>query len=392
MIGDHPVAGLVVAGGGGAGQRPGFGDQRLEQVDIIIVVHALHDGGDPFQPHAGVDRRLRQVDTVTLAALVILHEHQVPDLDKAVAVLVRAARRAAGDMRTVVVENLAARAAGAGIAHRPEIVAGGDADDPLLRQAGDLLPQVEGFVVGVEDGHGQAVGRYAPDLGDQGPGVIDRLFLEIVAEGEIAEHLEEGMMARGIADIVEIIMLAAGADAFLARRRRGIAALLDPGEDILERHHPGIDEHQRRVIIGNERRRRHDLVTVAGEIVEKRPSYIIGCLHKIDLGERSAVDNPWLAGIGRIDAGSGIGIGPALFERGLILRAGVDPGQKGHQVGIALIQAGTRLARLEREAHHDIGGGQLVARKIVPVGQFGVQPDQQVGDHLANRLARRQAE
>ena len=46
--------------------------------------------------------------------------------------------------------------------------------------------------------------------------MVDRLFLEIVAEGEIPQHFEEGVVARGIADIVEIIVLAAGADAFLA--------------------------------------------------------------------------------------------------------------------------------------------------------------------------------
>ena len=42
----------------------------------------------------------------------------------------------------------------------------------------------------------------------------DRLFLEIIAEREIAEHLEEGVVPRGIADIVEIVVLAARADAF----------------------------------------------------------------------------------------------------------------------------------------------------------------------------------
>lgn len=36
----------------------------------------------------------------------------------------------------------------------------------------------------------------------------DRLFLEIVAEREIAQHFKEGMVPRSIADIVEIVMLA----------------------------------------------------------------------------------------------------------------------------------------------------------------------------------------
>ena len=57
----------------------------------------------------------------------------------------------------------------------------------------------------------------APFPGDQVPGKLDRTLLEIVAEREIPEHLEEGEMAGGVADIVEIVVLAAGADAFLRR-------------------------------------------------------------------------------------------------------------------------------------------------------------------------------
>jgi hypothetical protein len=41
------------------------------------------------------------------------------------------------------------------------------------------------------------------------------MVLEIVAEREVAEHLEEGVMTRGIADVVEVIVLAAGAHALL---------------------------------------------------------------------------------------------------------------------------------------------------------------------------------
>ena len=36
------------------------GDQRAEQVDVVVVVHALQHGGDALQAHAGVDRGLGQ--------------------------------------------------------------------------------------------------------------------------------------------------------------------------------------------------------------------------------------------------------------------------------------------------------------------------------------------
>ena len=97
----------------------------------------------------------------------------------------------------------------------------------LVGQAGDLLPQVEGLVVGVIDGRGQPVGRKPPLLGQQVPGKLDRAVLEIIAEREIAEHLEEGVVARGIADIVEVVVLAAGADAFLAAGRGRIGPRLE---------------------------------------------------------------------------------------------------------------------------------------------------------------------
>ena len=83
-------------------------------------------------------------------------------------------------------------------------------------------------------------------LGEQLPGEQDRALLEIIAEGEIAEHLEEGVVAGGVADIVEVVVLAAGAHAFLRRGRAQGCRLLGAGEHVLERHHAGIGEHQGR--------------------------------------------------------------------------------------------------------------------------------------------------
>ena len=154
MVGDDPVARLAVAFRLDAGQAFRCLDQRAERVDVIVVVHALHDRGNPLQPHARVDRGLGQVDPVAVRMLLVLHEDEVPDLDEPVAILVGAARGAAGDMLAVVVEYLRARTAGAGIAHRPEIVRRGDADDALLRQVRDPAPEVECLVVGMVDGSG----------------------------------------------------------------------------------------------------------------------------------------------------------------------------------------------------------------------------------------------
>ena len=146
-------------------------------------------------------------------------------------------------------------------------------------QARDLLPQVEGLIVVDIDGRRQLVLGQAEFLGDQVPGELDGAVLEIVAEREVAEHLEEGVVARGVADIVEVVVLAAGAHAFLRGDRALVGPLLQAGEDVLELHHAGVGEHQGRVVARHERRRRHDLVAGLGEIVEKARPDVVDAAH-----------------------------------------------------------------------------------------------------------------
>src|SRR5690606_14213585 len=128
---------------------------------------------------------------------------EIPDLDETIEICSLRPRRTAGDMLTMVVENFGARPARTRVAHRPEIVGPRDADDARLRQARDLLPEIEGLVVVDIDGREQPVLRQTEYLRHQLPAQFDRDILEIIAEREIAEHLEEGVMPRGIADIVE---------------------------------------------------------------------------------------------------------------------------------------------------------------------------------------------
>ena len=89
--------------------------------------------------------------------LLELHEDQVPELEEPVAVLIRAAGRAALKRLALVDEDLRARAAWTGVAHLPEIGAGADPDDLVVGEAGDLLPEVEGVVVICIDGDQQAI-------------------------------------------------------------------------------------------------------------------------------------------------------------------------------------------------------------------------------------------
>src|SRR5580693_731999 len=104
----------------------------------------------------------------------------------------------------------ATRAARACVAHGPEIfLEAGDGNDSVARCA-DVHPKIEGLFVNAEcfSGsdlgaakyrEGQLINRDAEPFGrsDQFPGVRDGVFFEIIAEGKIAEHLEECVMAVG---------------------------------------------------------------------------------------------------------------------------------------------------------------------------------------------------
>ena len=269
VVGDDPVGHRMLAvrrltGGLGRGL-----DDRAQQVGVVVVVLALQHRGDALQPHASVDRRARQVAPRLLVDLLELHEHQIPDLDEAVAVLVRAARRSAGDMLAVIEEDLRAGAAGAGIPHGPEVVGGRDRNDAVVGQAGDLLPQLGRLLVLGIDGDQQLIRGQAELLGHQVPGQLDRQILEVVAEGEVPQHLEEGVVARRVTDVLEIVVLAAGAHALLRGGGPVVGAGLVAGEDVLELDHAGIGEQQGRVVSRHQRRGGYDLVAVAPKIVQE---------------------------------------------------------------------------------------------------------------------------
>ena len=154
-----------------------------------------------------------------VARPIVLHEHEIPDLDVAVAVLVGRSRRTAWDLRAVIVENLAARTAGAGVAHLPEI----GASRPSRVQRVGSMPISSVQIRSAASSslntvtHSRSFGM--PSVtGNEIPREMDRFALEVVAEAEIAEHLEKRVMPRGVADVLEIVVLAAGAHAALRTR------------------------------------------------------------------------------------------------------------------------------------------------------------------------------
>ena len=141
--------------------------------------------------------------------------------------------------------------------------------------------------------------RQAQGAGQELPGVLDRLALEVVAETEVAEHLEERVVARRVADVLEIVVLAAGAHAALRRRGALVAAFLVAEEHVLELHHAGVREQQRRVVAGHQRRARDDLVAVVTKKLQECLAQLIARhgFHRRDIGVVPSRSNPLVYGV-----------------------------------------------------------------------------------------------
>ena len=250
-------------------------EQGLEQVRVVIRQGALHDRGDAFEPHPRVDRRCRQRHERAVRLPIEFHEDVVPDLDEAVAGALHAAahRFRAGQVLAAVVVDFRAAAAGARLAHRPEVVGRSQFGDARARQ--HPQPVLVRLVVAghaafaAEHRREEPVGRQVPHVGQQGPGEGDRVSLEVIAEREIAEHLEEGVMPERRPDVLEVVVLAADPHALLRTGRAPVVAPVPSEEDVLELVHPRVGEQERGVVSRHQRRTRDDTMAVLFEEPEK---------------------------------------------------------------------------------------------------------------------------
>ena len=265
---------LQIAGAGFTGSGL---DQVLEQVDLVVAVHVLQNGSQTLQTHAGVHARCGQRLDVALLVHVELHEHVVPDFDETVAVFIGRARRATGNVFAVVVEDFRARTARAGVSHHPEVVGlvtsalvVANADHALWRQANFLGPDVIGLVVFSVHRRQQTLLGQLVDLGQQLPSPLQRLTLEVVAERPVAQHFKESVVARGVAHVFQVVVLATGAQAGLHRSCAVIGALVGTQEHVLELDHARVGEHQSGVVTGHQRAGFHNGVALGCKKVQER--------------------------------------------------------------------------------------------------------------------------
>ena len=178
----------------------------------------------------------------------------------------------------MIKEDFGARTARTGIAHRPEVVGSvrrtlvvTDAHHALCRDADFLSPDVIGLIVGGVDGDPELfLGQIQPFVaGQELPGVSNGIALEIVAEAEVTQHLEKRVVTRGVADVLQIVVLAAGTHTLLAGGSAGIGALFQAEETVLELVHPRVGEQQGRIIRRNQRTGGHTGVPLLFEEAEE---------------------------------------------------------------------------------------------------------------------------
>ncbi len=117
--------------------------------------------------------------------------------------------------------------------------------------------------------------REFPDFGHQFPRPFDGFFFEIIAETPVAEHLEKRVVIRIQPDILQIIMLAARADALLGIGGAGRIerALLLAEKNRHKLVHPRVREEQIGRV-GQQARRRHNRVLLRFKKLEKRLAYL----------------------------------------------------------------------------------------------------------------------
>ena len=101
------------------------------------------------------------------------------------------------------------------------------------------------------------------------PCPVDRLYLEVVTEAPVSEHLEHGVVVCVASYLLEVVVLAAHAETFLAVRNPLPLCRAVAEEPVLELIHSGVGEHERRVVLHDHRCRRHDLVTLRSEEVKE---------------------------------------------------------------------------------------------------------------------------
>ena len=182
--------------------------------------------------------------------------------------------------------NLRARATRSRVAHLPEVVVLVAVDDVVGRHV--LAPEPGSLVVAAEiffrrtfkDRHVEVFGIQMQHVHEILPGIVDGPFLEVVAETPVAQHLEHGVVVGVVPHLLEVVVLAAHAEAFLRIHPAHVfSGVFGAENDIFPLVHTGVGEHQRGVIFDHHRGRCNDFVAFRLKEFLVRLAHFICCHH-----------------------------------------------------------------------------------------------------------------
>ena len=160
-----------------------------------------------------------------------------------------------------VVMNFAAWAAGAGVAHLPEVVFRAHLKDAIFRHA-LRDPEVIGFGIArhttfaLEDRDVQLVFVDPKPFrrSDQLPGIGNRVFLEVIAETEKLPSISKNVWWRLVKPTFSrSLCLPPARTHFCEVVARVVGALFEAKKDIFELVHPRVGEQQRGIVGRDER-------------------------------------------------------------------------------------------------------------------------------------------
>src|SRR5438445_5795064 len=272
VIGQHTqrVVSVPVAAVFDLGDALGSADDGLEQVSLVDRLETERHHRGALDAHARIDVLFGQQRADAVLVLVVLHEHQVPELEPTTVAVWRIFRKAAAEAAALLVVQLTVRPARARLARRPPpVVLVAEALDPLLRDA-RLQPQLVGFVVGVVDGDPQPFLLEAHVARRKLECPRDDLCFEVVAQREIAEHLEEREMT-AVADFLDV----RGTEALLDRYVAGVGWALPAQEVRHELLHPGGSQQDRRIVVRDQAGRRLQLAAAGLPELNELGAYVV---------------------------------------------------------------------------------------------------------------------
>ena len=123
-------------------------DHAGEHVSVIVALLSLENHAETFEAHTGIDIVIRKKLELTVGLSVVLHEHEVPNLDyERIALVHQLAPRHLRDLfiASQVNVNFTARAAWTCVTHFPEVIVLVTKKYVIFREI--LQPCLAGFLI-----------------------------------------------------------------------------------------------------------------------------------------------------------------------------------------------------------------------------------------------------